>query len=258
MLKIFFQFKAQYIKTQMEYTANFWMMVFSGILMRTLMTGVVFVLFRNIPDIAGWREGELYLILGFMCASEGMTSIFVDGIWHLPALVFQGGLDVMLVRPISPLFQILSYEIGLQGIGVVIMGILNIGMGLASLGRLDIFSILLCALFVLLGTVLRLSYNLIAASAVFWANGARTNATFLVYSVGEYAKYPVSIYPGWMQFILMAVIPAGFVGFVPALILRGDHAVPYMAALLAVTGAYFLISRTVFYRGIRKYESMGM
>ncbi len=258
MLKIFFQFKAQYIKTQMEYPVNFWMLVFSGILMRTLMMGTVFVLFRNIQDIAGWREGELYLILGFMCASEGLTSIFVDGIWHLPALVFRGEFDVMLARPISPLFQILSYDIGLQGIGVLIMGVLNIGIGLVSLDWVSPLSIFLCIIFTLTGTAMRLSYNLIGASNVFWSSGGQTNATFLIYSVGEYAKYPVTIYPGWMQFLLLFVIPAGFVGFVPALILRGEHILPYTLVVFAATGLYFLLAKTIYYRGIRKYESMGM
>ncbi len=258
MIKIFFQFKAQYIKTQMEYTLNFWMMVCSGILMRTLMMGTVFVLFRNIPDIAGWREGELYLILGFMCASEGLTSIFVDGIWHLPALVFRGEFDVMLARPISPLYQILSYEIGLQGIGVLIMGIFNIGMGLVLLVWVSPLSLFLCIIFTLTGTAIRLSYNLIGACSVFWSNGEPTNATFLIYSVGEYAKYPVTIYPGWMQFILLFLIPAGFVGFVPVLILRGEHIFLYTLIVLAATGLYFLLAKTIFYRGISKYESMGM
>jgi len=258
MLKIFFQFKAQYIKTQMEYPFNFWMMVFSGILMRILMMGVVFVLFRNIPDIAGWQEGELYLILGFMCATEGLTSIFVDGIWHLPTLVFRGEFDVMLARPISPLFQILSYEIGLQGIGVLSMGILSIGVGLVLLDWVSPLSILLCLIFTLTGTAIRISYNLIGACSAFWSNGGQSNATFLVYSIGEYAKYPVTIYPGWMQFILLSIIPAGFVGFFPALILRGEHTLPYTLIVLAATGLYYLLARTIFYRGIKKYESMGM
>jgi ABC-2 type transport system permease protein len=164
----------------------------------------------------------------------------------------------MLARPISPLFQILSYEIGLQGIGVLIMGIINIGVGLVSLGWVSPLSILLCMIFTLTGTAIRLSYNLIGACSVFWSDGGQTNATFLIYSVGEYAKYPVTIYPGWMQFVLLFMIPVGFVGFVPALILRGDHALLYTLIVFAATGLYFLLAKTIFYRGILRYESMGM
>ena len=258
-IKIYLQLKSQYLKTQMEYPANFRMMVFSGVLMRTLMMGVAFVLYRNIPDIAGWREGEIYLILGFMFASEGITSIMTDGIWHLPALVFRGEFDVMLSRPISPLYQILSYEIGLQGIGVLFMGFLSCGLGLLSLGWLTPLSVFLCILFMLTGAILRSAYNLIGASSIFWHGaGGQVNAPFLVYSIGEYARYPVSIYPGFMQFILLVIIPAGFAGFVPVLILRGEKPVIYTLALAAITVIYSLAARAIFYTGARKYQSMGM
>jgi ABC-2 type transport system permease protein len=221
--------------------------------------GVVFVLYRNIPDIAGWREGELYLILGFIFASEGLCNLLIDGVWSLPALTFSGEFDVMLARPVSPLFQVLSYDISLQGIGVLAMGIVSAGLGLVLLDWVTPFSILLCAIFVITGAILRLSINLIGASHVFWIKGGgMVNATFLVYSIGEYAKYPVTIYPGIMQFVLMVLIPSGFVGFVPTLIIRGDQPVFWASALIVMTVLYFMASRAIFYLGIKRYESMGM
>jgi ABC-2 type transport system permease protein len=258
MIKIYLQFKAQYLKTQMEYKANFIMMVLSGIIMRGLLMGVVFVLFYNIPDIAGWQEGEVYLILGFIILTEGLHNIFAEGIWHIPALVFRGGLDVMLSRPISPLYQIISYEIGLQGIGNIIVGVISLGLGLSSMGWVTPFSVILCIFFTFTGTVLRLSYNLISLSHAFWIHGGLMNAGFLVHSIGELAKYPVTIYPGWMRFILLIIIPAGFIGFVPALIIRGDEVLLYSMVLAIFTVLYFFAARAVFYRGVKRYESMGM
>jgi len=258
MVGIFLMLKSQYLKTQMEYTANFWMMVLSGIIMRGLLMVVVFVLFRNIPDIAGWREGEVYIILGFIIITEGVHNLLFDGIWHIPTLVFRGGLDVMLSRPVSPLYQILSHELGLQGVGNVIIGAISIGLGLAYMGWLTPLPIALCVFFVLTGTILRMSYNLISLSHVFWIHGGIMNFGFLVHSIGEFAKYPVTIYPFAMRFVLFFIIPAGFIGFVPALILRGDGVIMYGAALVVMTAVYFLIARAVFYRGIRRYESIGM
>ena len=258
MIKVFFHLKTQYLKTQMEYTANFWMMIIAGIIVQTLFMGVVFVLFHNIPDIGGWQEGEMYLILGFMFASNGLNSIFVDGIWHIPSLVFRGNFDVMLSRPISPLYQILSYEIGLQGIGDLAMGILSLSIGLTAMGLLSPLSVILCVFFVLTGTVLRLSYNLISLSLVFWVHNSLMNAGFLIHSIGEYAKYPVIIYPGWVRFILFFIVPAGFIGFVPTLIIRGEGVLMYALVLIIVVVLYFLLARAIFYKGIQRYESMGM
>lgn len=259
MLRTYFMFKGQYLKTAMEYTFNFWMMAIAGVLMRTAMMGVAYVLFRNVPDIAGWLEGEVYLLMSFMFISEGLCNLLFDGIWHIPALVHTGKLDVMLARPVSPLYQVLSYEIGLQGVGVVALGLVSMGMALHSLGWMTLLHVLLCLLFIVTATLVRASTYLIGACHVFWLNaGGQANVTFLIYSVGEYAKYPLRIYPAWMQALLLFVIPFGFIGYVPAMIFRGESAALWFVLLLAASLLYALLARFVFYRGIRRYESMGM
>lgn len=259
MLKIFWMFKAQYLKTEMEYTFNFWMMIAAGVLMRTLMMGVAYVLFRTTPTIAGFAEGEVYLIMAFMFISEGLCNLLFDGIWYIPAMVFRGEMDVLLTRPVSPLFQVLSREIGLQGLGVLSLGVVSLTLALGSLGSLSAGSLLLCLPLIACGTALRMSTYLIGASNVFFIeNNGQLNVPYTLYTVGEFAKYPVSIYPGWMQGVLLVLIPFGFIGYVPALILRGEHPVPYVLALTAMAVGYFMLARAVFYKGIARYESMGM
>lgn len=259
MLRIFWLFKAQYLKTEMEYTFNFWMMAFAGMLMRALMMGVPYVLFRTMPTIAGFVEGEVYLIMAFMFISEGLCNLLFDGIWYIPTMVFRGEMDVLLTRPVSPLFQVLSREIGLQGIGVLTLGVVSLVLALASLGALSAGSLLLCLPLIACGTALRMSTYLLGASSAFYihSNG-QLNVPYTLYSVGEYARYPVSVYPLWMRAILLVLIPFGFIGYVPALILRGEHAAPYAALLAATAVLYFLLARAVFYNGIGRYESMGM
>ena len=136
MLKVYWTIKAQYLKTALEYRFNFWMMAVAGFLMRALLLGVAFVLYRNVQSIAGYSEGQVYLIMSFMFLTEGMCNIFFDGIWHILGLVFTGKLDVMLCRPVSPLFQIISHEVGLQGVGVLAIGFLSLFLALAHLGLL--------------------------------------------------------------------------------------------------------------------------
>lgn len=259
MLKIYWMIKSQYLKTAMEYRFNFWMMAVAGFLMRALMMGVAFVLYRNVPDIAGFTEGQVYLIMSFMFITEGMCNIFFDGIWYLPRLVFMGELDVMLSRPVSPLYQVISHEVGLQGVGVLAIGFLSLTMAVARLGVMAPPVVLLCILFIVCGTVVRMSSYLIGASNVFWLKaGGQLNIPYTIYTVGEYAKYPVSVYPLWMQAVLFGLIPYAFIGYVPCLAIRGEHTLPYALLTVAVSGLYFLLARAVFYKGIKKYESMGM
>ena len=259
MLRTYFMFKTQYLKTAMEYKFNFFMMVIAGMLMRTLMMAVAYVLFRNVPTIAGFSEGEVYLIMAFMYISEGMCNLFFDGVWYIPSLVFSGKLDVMLVRPVSPLFQIMSHEIGLQGFGVVVQGVVSLLLAMGSLGWFSTGHLLLCLVFIVCGTAIRVSTYIIGACGVFWMNtDGKNNIPYTMYSIGEFAKYPVNVYPIWMRVILFVVIPFAFIGYVPALLFRGEQVLLYGLALAAMTIAYSFLARTVFYRGIKRYESMGM
>lgn len=259
MLRIYWMIKSQYLKTAMEYRFNFWMMAVAGFVMRALMMGVAFVLYRNVPEIAGFTEGQVYLIMSFMFITEGMSNIFFDGIWYIPRLVFGGELDVMLSRPVSPLYQILSHEVGLQGVGVLGIGFLGLFLALTALNVLTITAVLLCLLFIVCGTVVRTSSYLIGACNVFWLKaGGQVNIPYTMYSIGEYAKYPVSVYPIFMQAVLFGLIPYAFIGFVPCLVLTGERTLLYMPLTIVVSTAYSLLARAVFYRGIRKYESVGM
>lgn len=122
MIRIFLSLKSQYIKTEMEYTANFWMMLLAGVLTRVVSMAAPFVIYSNLPDIAGWKKDEVYLILSFLFIAEGLCSVLFEGIWHIPEMVFSGRFDCVLSRPVSPLYQVLSYGIGLQGISVFLEG----------------------------------------------------------------------------------------------------------------------------------------
>ncbi len=259
MFRIYWMIKSQYLKTAMEYRFNFWMMAVAGFVMRALMMGVAFVLYSNVPEIAGFSEGQVYLIMSFMFITEGMSNIFFDGIWYIPRLVFGGELDVMLSRPISPLYQILSHEVGLQGVGVLGIGFLSLFMALASLHALTIMAVLLSLLFIACGTAVRTSSYLIGACNVFWLKaGGQVNVPYTLYAIGEYAKYPVKVYPLFMQIVLFGLIPYAFIGYVPCLMLSGQSTLLYILLTIAVSAAYSFLARAVFYKGISKYESMGM
>ena len=256
MLKIYLMFKSQYLKTAFEYTFNFWMMFVSGVLMRTFLLAVPYVLFRNMPTIAGWQEAEVYFIMALVFVSEGCSNLFYDGIWQLPSQVFHGEFDVMLARPISPLYQVVARGFGLQGVGGILVGFVSLGLSMHSLGWLTPVGIMLCLVLIICGALLRMSSILIAACFVFWA-GPNSDMMFTANTVGEYAMYPVDIYPAWLRVILLTILPYGFIGFVPALILRSSNMLLFLGTL-AFSVLFFLLARGIFYLSIRRYESMGM
>lgn len=257
MLRIFLKMKEQYIKTEMEYRFNFFMMLFSGVLTKLISVAVPFVIYANIPSIAGWRREEVCLIMAYLFIAEGLCSVLFQGIWEMPDMVFNGQFDCILARPISPLFQVLSYGMGLQGISVFAFGVAAVIYFLIALGILNGVTILLSLFFIVCGTVICMSVYLLSNCVVFWYDsGGGTNIPYMVSTVGQYARYPIEIYSKAVQLVLLFVVPYAFICVVPVQALRGGNLFPYMLAQTVVTVVFFLLARTVFYR--RRYESMGM
>lgn len=259
MIKIFLEMKAQYIKTEMEYTANFWMMLLSGVLTRIVSMAAPFVIYSNIPDIAGWQRDEIYLILSFLFIAEGLCSVLFEGIWQIPEMVFDGKFDCILSRPASPLFQVMSYGMGLQGISVFLVGAVSLPVFLQRLSLWNPYGIVMSLLMALCGTFLCMSVYLLGNSVVFWFDsGGRTTVPYTMTQIGQYARYPLEIYPKIMRFVLMFLVPYGFICVVPVEILRGSIAWTWCFAVAVVSVCFFLVARAVFYRGIIHYESVGM
>lgn len=259
MVKIFLKMKEQYIKTEMEYPFNFWMMLIAGVITRMAAMAVPFVIYQNMPGIAGWKEEEIYLILAFLFIAEGTCSIVFEGTWKISEMVFSGQFDSILSRPISPLYQVLSYGIGLQGIGVWLVGVISLCYFLIKLGKWNIGTIVLSLFLIVCGVTICMSIQLISNSLVFWCDsGGRTNVAYAIQSAGQYARYPLSIYPSIIQGILLLLLPFGCVGVVPALVIKGEHAVECSLLMVVVSVVFLLLGRFVFYRGVRRYESVGM
>ena len=259
MIRIFLGMKAQYIKTEMEYAANFWMMILSGVLSRVVSMAAPFVIYSNIPDIAGWQKDEIYLILSFLFIAEGLCSVLFEGIWQMPGMVFAGEFDCILSRPVSPLFQVLSYGMGLQGISVFLVGAVSMPVFLRRLGLLHPWGVAMSLFLILCGTVLCMSIYLLGNSVVFWFDaGGRTTLPYTLSQLGQYARYPLELYPGVVRFLLLFLVPYGFICVVPVEILRGSMTWPWCFGVAGMSAGFFLLARAVFYRGIRHYESVGM
>jgi len=80
----------------------------------------------------------------------------------------------------------------------------------------------------------------------------------MVYQLGEFAGYPVTIYGGLIQTIITWVIPFAFAAFVPAAYLLSKPGWTHLARL---TPAMALISAGVacgmWHLGLRQYTSTG-
>lgn len=247
------------LKAILEYQTDFYIMIASAVL--TQLLGVVFlwVVYSRIPDINGWLFWEVVFMYAMIYLTEGFGSLFFEGTWRLGGIVNRGELDVMLLRPVSPILQVLTNGIGMNGIGNIIIGLIMIGQ---TLTRIDLHwsvgKILIAVLLIATAVAIRVSINLAANTSAFWIKNAGNAFPIMIHNLGEFAKYPITIFSLGVQLLVAVLVPFAFISFFPAYYLFDKSTSPWFWLASPVAAIYCMaVAYALFRYGLRKYESVG-
>ncbi|HEU5111433.1 MAG TPA: ABC-2 family transporter protein [Micromonosporaceae bacterium] len=248
-----------HMRATLEYEADFWLLVFAAIL--TQVVGLVFLgaVFARVPHINGWDFADVALIFSLVVIAEGIGSLFFEGTWRLAWRVNQGEIDYLLVRPYPVVLQVMSADVGLNGLGNLVSGGVLLGW---SLSRVDVaWSVGTAAAAVVLfasAILIKLAINLATNASSFWLQGPFSIFAYAMHQVGDLARFPLTVYTMGIRAALTLVVPFAFVSFFPAgaLLERGEFA--WVGWLTPLVAAYCLgMAALIFRRGLRRYESTG-
>lgn len=247
------------LRAVLEYEADFWVMTVGWLL--TQAVGIVFLwaIFRRIPHIDGWQFWDIALIYALVVLAEGVSVILGQGAWFLARTVHLGELDPILVRPMSPVLQVLSSEIGMNGFGSVIVGgALLIG----ALAHVDVVwspaRVALAVVLLVSGVLVKLGLNLVTNCAAFWIPGPHAPGPLAAQTLGELTRFPLTIYGSIVRIVLSVVLPYAFMSFFPVTAVLGRGAPLWLGLLTPLVAAYCLaLGVWVFRRGLLRYESAG-
>jgi len=255
---LYIEFLKQNLKTMLEYKADFAIGVSSTLLTQFCGIFFVWVIFENIKQIHGWTFYEITFVYGLLTLAKGFDMFFFD---NLNALGFEyvreGKLDIFMIRPISPLFQLVASHIMPDGIGLLILGGIVVTKSLAELKiTLDLPQILLLIVFIISGAAIIAAINLI-----FSTTGFKTMNSYIIMSsvnsLQEFAFYPILIYPKFIGFILTWIIPYAFASFYPAdyFLHKGFEHYSMLTPIIAII--LWIIALRVWRFGLSHYSSTG-
>jgi ABC-2 type transport system permease protein len=256
---LFSRFLAQNIKIKLEYKADFVIMLFTGSVIQLL--GLLFlgVLFSKIPPIQGWTMWEIVLILASIFFTEGVVSFAFEGMWRTVRLINLGDLDRFLLRPVSPILQILVYDLGVHGIGNMITGAVLFAV---ALSRTQIVwtadRILFIPVLIISAAAIRTAISFAANCSGFWLTSFYNAFPLMVHQMADFAKYPSTLFTEPIRFLVTVVLPYAFIGYVPAVYLFNKEPWGVLAWLIPAVALWcVVIARIVFYHGLKRYDSPG-
>lgn len=248
-----------HLRSTLEYEADFWIMSVAAVISQGI--GVVFLwaIFHQIPVINGWPFWDVVLIYSLAVIGEGISQLFTQGTWNLARVVNTGGLDPVLIRPYSPVLQVLSSEVGMNGLGNITLGI---GLLIGALTHAHVpWSLWRAAWAVALlvsAALVKIGLNLAANSAAFWLKTPYSMFPFSMHNLGQLTRFPLTIYSAAIQMVLSVLLPFAFMSFYPATSVLGHGAPAWIGLLTPLVAAYCLfLGVFVFRLGLRRYESSG-
>ena len=238
------------LMSAMAYRGAFLMQVAGMILNNSMLLFFWWVLFTRLPTLQGWTMSQVMILYALVAFGFGGANIVCGNALLVARTIVRGELDYYLALPADPLVHLLVSRMSLSAWGDLLFGL---GVFLiadpAWLRHLPLFLLL-----GLLAGLVFVAFSVLVGSLAFWVGNADNLAAQAINALITFGIYPIEIFPGTVQWLLYTLIPAAFIGSMPAALLTEFDA-GRLALLVAVTAGLVLLARTVFQWGLRRYES---
>lgn len=215
-------------------------------------------LFARFSGVKGYTYPEVLLCFSITLMAFSLAEIFARGFDTFSGIVKKGEFDRIMVRPRSPVLQVLGSRMDFTRLGRVAQAVAMLWYAVAKSGvvwtwekRAGLFLMIVC------GTALFFGLFLVYAGLCFFTIEGLEFMNVLTDGAREYGKYPVAVYGDRVLRFCTYIVPFALFQYYPFLYLIGrtrNRAV----LLLPLLAACFCLPCYAFWRfGVRHYKSCG-
>jgi len=213
------------------------------------------ILYANTSTLGGWSQVQTYFFLGIFFSSDALfTTFFQRNFWNFSDLVNKGELDILLTKPISPIFLALTRWMNLTALFNLFLGAGIIFRFKNEAGFQGGIQWLALAGWLLIGVLTAGLMRFTFSIWIFWTERSWALSR-LYYQFFSFATKPDTLYPQAIRRVILTVLPFAFIGSVPTrALLNGLTSYEYLQ-IIGTLGAFFLINRTLWQKGLQRYQS---
>jgi ABC-type uncharacterized transport system, permease component len=220
----------------------------------------IYMLFDRFGSINGWGVYEVFLCFAVIGAGFAISTCMARGFDSFSGLIRNAGFDRVLVRPRGTIIQVLGSQFDIKRIGHLIQAAIVMVIAIQGAdiewNAARIFTLINM---IVGGTCIFTGVYMLQATLAFWTVEVLEVANILTHGVKEYASYPLSIFPKWINRFFTFIIPFSCVNYLPLQYILGRAGkceAFYM--LLPLVGVLFIIPCTFLWKfGVRHYRSTG-
>ncbi len=229
---------------------------FTGKVLRMVFFLVFFLaLFSITPTIAGYTKGEVLLFF----ATMNLIDVLVQLLWYrgltiLPNMVKRGDFDLILTKPVSPLFQVAFHIFDFFDLATVPVALGIIAYAFSFLPALTAIQWIAYVAFVFIGLLLAFAVNLFLASLTFYAVES-ANLWWMYRDLVYVARFPPEVFPNGVRIVFTYIIPILVIVSFPTKAALGRLSPGAALYAIVLTFLALFAAWRFWKRGLRAYQS---
>jgi ABC-2 type transport system permease protein len=251
------------LRSQLVYRGSFGLDVVGSVLIALTDFTEVYVIFHNVPTLGGLDAAAAFLVFGLATLGFALANALCGELDTMPQYIRSGQLEVMLLRPMPLLAQIITGDVRLKRIGGATVGVVVLTIGLLQSRVTWTPGHLVLLLVTPLAGMLVFGALFVTAGAVqFWLIDASDVTNSFTYGTAYASRYSAAALPLPIRVLFVFVLPAAFTAYLPALALLGLPGPPWAPAWLGWCGPVvgllsWLVSLSLWRLGVRHYTGAG-
>lgn len=251
------------VLTTLEYRENFILWSLFTLVYHGSAIAALWIVLARFPSMNGWSFRDMFFLYALWMAAHAVHNTFFSNVEGIPERIREGEFDRVLVRPIDPLFQIVTTPGQIFPDELILALATFIAATLYSGVRVDAAFVLFVPLVVIGGALIDLGINLMIATIAFWFVKVDALRWIVLQLEQEFTRYPVAIYSRSVRLLLTFVVPFAFMNYFPAAYFLhktgATFSLPPQIGLLGpVIGLVFVAIAYAFWRfGLDRYQGVG-
>ena len=238
------------LASAMEYRAAFLIQAVGMMLNNAIYFIFWVIFFDRFKEVRGWGLNDMILLFGVVAAGFGLAAYLFGNTFNLADIISKGQLDYFLSLPQPVLVHALVSRSIASGMGDFLYGVLTF----LVFGSPTLDSSLRFVLGILLSMVCFISFMVAVQSLTFWLGQTQMLSQQATNALITFALYPINLFEGGGRFVLFTIIPAAFMGAVPAEYVR-SASWESLGLLILAAGLLGTLGLVTFHAGLKRYES---
>ncbi|MDH5655537.1 MAG: ABC-2 family transporter protein [Spirochaetia bacterium] len=260
---IYLHMLAAAVQSRMEYRGSFFIYTLTMVGFYGAQVSVIGFMLNRFRTIGGWDAGEIAFLYGLLVLAQGIVGALFAGLHDFSSFVREGTFDRVMLRPLSPLMQIITMRFEAHGVANMILGIAALVVAEQFVEiNWNFLSISVMAVTVLGGAMILGAIRIMVGATAFFTVSTEGLQHLIVFSSREFLLYPIEIYSKPVKFFLTFLFPIAFINFYPAhyFLEKTSETIihPYFIFMTFPVGLFMMILAVAYWKfGVNQYASTG-